>query len=974
MQTFLGTTQNITMSIDYKSLDLTALFDTDVNGACTKYDAGKLYGQGTVGNCIVYGPWGGTLQRGDSNCIPLKDLRKYYKSKRLLVYDWRDVQPDGPVLHPKASSNLTVLGDSVINLSYYLSAGQAFFGNQSDEVLRKSLGQDGSYMMSTWNEVKNAESCLVARYYAGVISSDTMGCIISQVFTTLMFAIIIGLVAVRFSMASVFHWFVAPKLVKPGGRSGKFLAWRSVAGGNNDPAMRQAPSTSQIYKDAVNTQPWSTRTDINSLTPSDSTVIDTDIVNTHLYTIMLVTCYSEGEASMRRSLDSLARTTYSHRHKVLFIVSDGMITGSGNNKSTPDILLSMLTLNNGMGEPKACTYMAIAEGGKQLNVAKVYAGYYECDDILHPAILVVKCGTEAEQSMPKPGNRGKRDSQLILMSFLQRVLFNDRLSELDYEIFWKLCWLMKGVTPDRFELVLMVDADTMVAEDSLTHMVAAMANDITIMGLCGETRIANKRDSWVTMIQVFEYYISHHYAKAFESVFGGVTCLPGCFCMYRIKAPKHGNWVPLLANPDIVLEYNQNIVTTLHAKNLLFLGEDRFLSTLMLRTFPKRQMMFLPQAVCKTVVPETFSVLLSQRRRWINSTVHNLLELVLVSDLCGIACLSMQFVVFMDLLGTAILPATLALAIYVIVACSLMDTVQVLPITVLVATLGLPAVLIVLTTRKASMFGWMLVYLLALPVWNFILPVYAFWHFDDFTWGHTRRVHGDKALEGHIEDEEDFDSTQVTMRKWEEWECLRSGRRKSRNRMTLITPSNASNMEDEKRSPPISPLSPGFLDRQKFGSSSPTPSIRAGKERDHRRRSVPNYYLHNTPSRTWLPLSTKDPQLRRTSNPALQAEPYGKRRASTEVDTRQARRKSDVYLSKLPTSASLTPGLSGMESTVTVGSLSVASHRSRRPSEATNNTGPGTDNVSNENQGSPEDPLWTNDMETSLQHVLKQYS
>ena len=26
--------------------------------------------------------------------------------------------------------------------------------------------------------------------------------------------------------------------------------------------------------------------------------------------------------------------------------------------------------------------------------------------------------------------------------------------------------------------------------------------------------------------------------KAFESVFGGVTCLPGCFCMYRIKARK----------------------------------------------------------------------------------------------------------------------------------------------------------------------------------------------------------------------------------------------------------------------------------------------------------------------------------------------------------------------------------------------------------------------------------------------------
>ena len=70
-------------------------------------------------------------------------------------------------------------------------------------------------------------------------------------------------------------------------------------------------------------------------------------------------------------------------------------------------------------------------------------------------------------------------------------------------------------------------------------MVNCMQNDPLTMGLCGETRIANKRESWVTMIQgtlpltyqserlVFEYYISHHLGKGFESVFGGVTCLPG---------------------------------------------------------------------------------------------------------------------------------------------------------------------------------------------------------------------------------------------------------------------------------------------------------------------------------------------------------------------------------------------------------------------------------------------------------------
>lgn len=85
----------------------------------------------------------------------------------------------------------------------------------------------------------------------------------------------------------------------------------------------------------------------------------------------------------------------------------------------------------------------------------------------------------------------------------------------------------------------------------------------------------------------------------------------------------------------------------------------------MLRTFPKRKQVFVPQAVCKTTVPETFAVLLSQRRRWINSTIHNLMELVLVRDLCGTFCFSMQFVVGVDLVGTLVLPAAIAFTFYV---------------------------------------------------------------------------------------------------------------------------------------------------------------------------------------------------------------------------------------------------------------------------------------------------------------------
>lgn len=507
-----------------------------------------------------------------------------------------------------------------------------------------------------------------------------------------------------------------------------------------------------------------------------------------IHTMALVTCYSEGIDGLRTTLDSIATTDYPNSHKLIVVICDGMIIGAGNNMSTPDICLSMIQDDIvPRDDVIAHSYVAIADGTKRHNMAKVYAGFYKYDDETVPdkklqkrvpMCLIVKVGGPTEQNLPKPGNRGKRDSQIILMGFLQHVMFDERMTSFEYELF-NTIWRLTGVAPDRYEIVLMVDADTKVYPDSLSRMIAAMAQDHDIMGLCGETKIANKTDSWVTMIQVFEYYISHHMSKAFESMFGGVTCLPGCFCMYRIKAPKgpNGYWVPILANPDIVEHYSENVVDTLHKKNLLLLGEDRYLSTLMLRTFPKRKMMFIPTAICKTVVPDTFKILLSQRRRWINSTIHNLLELVLVRDLCGTFCFSMQFVIFMELVGTVVLPAAISFTIYLVTISiykaifhdpKIPDTT--LPLLLLAAILGLPAVLIVMTSRKLIYVSWMMVYLCSLFVWNFVLPAYAYWHFDDFSWGQTRMVAGEVAGADHGGKEGQFDSSHITMKRWGEWE------------------------------------------------------------------------------------------------------------------------------------------------------------------------------------------------------------
>ncbi|SMN21441.1 similar to Saccharomyces cerevisiae YBR023C CHS3 Chitin synthase III, catalyzes the transfer of N-acetylglucosamine (GlcNAc) to chitin [Maudiozyma saulgeensis] len=499
-----------------------------------------------------------------------------------------------------------------------------------------------------------------------------------------------------------------------------------------------------------------------------------------IHTLCLVTCYSEDKTGLRTTLDSLAITDYPNSHKLIFVICDGLIKGSGNAQTTPDIVLDMVEdYIIPRHEVYPHSYIAVTSGLKRHNMAKVYSGFYKYDNDSIPLenqqrvpmVVVVKCGTSEEQLCAKPGNRGKRDSQIILMSFLQKLIFNERMTRLDFEILVNI-WRITGLMADVYEAILMVDADTKVFPDSLTHMVAELVKDPEIMGLCGETKIANKKESWVTAIQVFEYYISHHQIKAFESVFCSVTCLPGCFSMYRIKSPKgsDGLWIPILVNPDIVEKYSENDVTTLHKKNLLLLGEDRYLTSLMLKTFPKRKQIFVPKAACKTVVPSKFSVLLSQRRRWINSTVHNLFELVLVKDLCGTFCFSMQFIIIIELIGTLVLPLAICFTMYVIGISIFSSPTPTMTLCLLALILGLPGALVVVTVSSFSYVLWMLIYILALPIWNFILPTYAYWKFDDFSWGDTRKVAGENANNGHDESNSEFEHSMIRMKTWEQFE------------------------------------------------------------------------------------------------------------------------------------------------------------------------------------------------------------
>ncbi|THG99489.1 hypothetical protein EW026_g2875 [Hermanssonia centrifuga] len=467
---------------------------------------------------------------------------------------------------------------------------------------------------------------------------------------------------------------------------------------------------------------------------------------------------------MMKTIDSLAQTKYDDKRKLLFIICDGMVVGSGNDQPTPRLVLDILGANPNV-DAEPLSFLSLGEGAKQHNMGKVFSGLYEIGGHVVPYIVVVKCGKPGEKS--RPGNRGKRDSQMLLMHFLNKVHFNAPMNPMELEIYHQIKNVI-GVNPTFYEYLFMVDADTTVAPLSLNRLVSAMIHDKKLLGVCGETELANAKQSIITMMQVYEYFISHNMAKAFESLFGSVTCLPGCFTLYRLRTPDTHK--PLLISNQLIQDYQENRVDTLHMKNLLHLGEDRYLTTLLLKHFSNFKTQFVRDAHAYTVAPDDWQVLLSQRRRWINSTVHNLGELVFLEQLCGFCCFSMRFIVMLDLVSTLTSPVTVAYIVYLIfLVVGEHKSIPTLSIIMLAAVYGLQALVFVLR-RKWDMIGWMVFYILAIPVFSLFLPLYSFWKMDDFSWGATRIVLGESGKKMVVHDEGKFDPRSIPLKSWNDYE------------------------------------------------------------------------------------------------------------------------------------------------------------------------------------------------------------
>jgi chitin synthase len=117
------------------------------------------------------------------------------------------------------------------------------------------------------------------------------------------------------------------------------------------------------------------------------------------------------------------------------------------------------------------------------------------------------------------------------------------------------------------------------------------------------------------------------------------------------------------------------------------------------------------------------------------------------------------------------LPVSVIYLVYLIyVIASKSGPIPILALCMLAGIYGLQAILFILK-RQWQHIGWMIFYILAIPVFSFFLPIYSFWHFDDFSWGNTRVVVGDKKQKKIIvADDEKFDEKMIPLKKWSVYE------------------------------------------------------------------------------------------------------------------------------------------------------------------------------------------------------------
>ncbi|GAB6030579.1 hypothetical protein CHUAL_007440 [Chamberlinius hualienensis] len=162
--------------------------------------------------------------------------------------------------------------------------------------------------------------------------------------------------------------------------------------------------------------------------------------------------------------------------------------------------------------------------------------------------------------------------------------------------------------------ILALDGDIDFRPESVRRVVTLMIKDPRIGAACG--RIHPVGSGIMAWYQQFEYALGHWLQKATEHVAGCVLCSPGCFSLFRAEA---------LLRPNVMRTYTTKAEEASHYVQY-DQGEDRWLCTLLLKQGFK--VVYMAASHAYTHCPVSFKEFYNQRRRWVPSTMANIVDLL----------------------------------------------------------------------------------------------------------------------------------------------------------------------------------------------------------------------------------------------------------------------------------------------------------------------------------------------------------
>ena len=252
----------------------------------------------------------------------------------------------------------------------------------------------------------------------------------------------------------------------------------------------------------------------------------------------------------------------------------------------------------------AAFYRAPRDAGYEPTVSVLVPCFNEGEAIRQTIERIFATGYPEEKLEVVCVNDGSKDDSLKHMVAAQTR--HPHLVVVNFETNRGLChgWGV-GTFIARGEFLVCVDSDTFVFPGSLRKLMQGFA-DPTVGGISGHCDVENASVNLLTKMQDVRYYFSYKIMKAAESVFGTVSCLPGCFSAYRRTC--------------VLAVLDKWINATVWGEHGNF-ADDRSLTNQILRDY---RIVYDDEALATTIAPEKWKQYARQQARWSRSYLREI--------------------------------------------------------------------------------------------------------------------------------------------------------------------------------------------------------------------------------------------------------------------------------------------------------------------------------------------------------------